>query len=76
MTLILRKLGKKGLSVNTAPYRVTLKSGKMLYYRELLEIARDVSAQSVETIYDRKKHRWIRYESIGHRKKRKQINPH
>ena len=73
MALILPKLSKKDVGSNSAPYQVVLKSGKMLYYSELAEIARDVSAQNVGTIYDRKKRRVIPYDSIGHRIKRKRI---
>lgn len=73
MAFILRQLNKKGMSADTAPYRVTLKSGKMLYFKELREITRNISARRIETIYDRRKRRVIPYESIGHRRKRKQI---
>lgn len=70
MAFKLNKLTRLGLSVNAAPYRVTLASGEVFYCQRQSEILRGADTAEIKSIYDRKRHKVIRTENIGHRKRK------
>jgi|PlaIllAssembly_1097288.scaffolds.fasta_scaffold89356_2 hypothetical protein len=71
MSLTLSKLSKPDLSVSSAPYRVTLKSGKQFFYSTLREIVHDFPVSRIEQIYDRHKRRVVDLLKIGRRERKR-----